>query len=322
MIDIKRNGVDYELPVDILEELNFYDWNRARVKTDEMVACSPFRYEKSPSFSVNLETGLWVDFGSDDYYSKGNFITLLSYLRNETPQEVEDYLLDKYGIDLSDVDKLELNVSFEIDTKVDTVISTDTYSQYAYRSPYLASRGITEKVQRAFKIGFDQRGKAVSIPWFDIEGNIVNIKFRSVNTKRFYYYPTGQAIRNHLYGMHFIYRMKCEVAYIVESEIDALYLWSHGYPAIAIGGSNFSDRQKQLLLRSPIKKLIIATDNDRVGGEVKNKIVKALIGFKDLHEITFPDFAKDVNDLNPQQLKDVAEKTTPVNIVLFDCLTD
>jgi DNA primase len=314
VITIKRNNFEYELPVDVLEELSQYDWYRAKVKTNEMIACSPFRNDSHPSFSVNLETGLYIDFGSED---KGNLITLLSFLRNETPQEVENYLLDKYGIDLSDVDKLELNIDFNTDTEVSTIISIEEYKQYAYRSPYLKGRGISEKVQKAFKIGFDRKSNAVAFAWQDIKGNIINVKFRSTKTKQFFYYPNGQPIANHIYGMNFIYKMGIKKAFIVESEIDALYLWSYGYPAIALGNSKLNDARKALLLRSPIETLVIATDNDKVGKEIKDKIIKATVGYKELHEVIFPETAKDINDLTPEQLKDVAEKTTPVNIMIM-----
>lgn len=317
MIEIKRNSIEYELPVDVLEELNFYNWNRARVKTDEMVACSPFRDDGSPSFSINLTTGLWIDFGSADYNSKGNLITLLSFFRNETHYEVENYLLEKYGIDLSDTDKLELNVDFSIDTEISTIISIDDYKKYAFRSPYLAGRGITEKVQRAFKIGFDKQANAVAFAWLDYMGNIINVKFRSTKTKQFFYYPEGQPIKDHIYGMNFIYKMGIEKAYIVESEIDALYLWSYGFPAIALGNSKFNDERKKLLLRSPIKTLVLATDNDVVGKEVREKIIKAVYGYKELEDLVLPDNAKDVNDLKPEQLIEVANNTKPHNIILF-----
>lgn len=316
---INRNGIDYELKVDVLDELNFYDWSRVRVKPDEMVACSPFRNEKSPSFSINLETGLWIDFGShDDFYKKGNLITLLSFLRNETPNEVESYLLSKYGIDLSDVDSLSIDIDFSIDTKEEPIIDIDTYKQYAFKHPYLNRRGISDKVQRAFKIGFDKKSNAIALAWFDVDGNIINIKFRSVKSKIFYYYPNGQPIRNHIYGMHFVFKMKSETVYLVESEIDALYMWSNGFPAIALGGSNISEAQKKLILRSPIKTLVMATDNDAVGQEIRDKVSRAFMGTKEIREINLPVGVKDVNDLSPERLKQVANNTIPVTFSIFN----
>jgi DNA primase len=317
MINIHRDGKTYDLPVDVLEEINYYDWNRARPKEDEMVACSPFRDEDSPSFSINLETGLWRDFGATGEFGQGNLITLLSFLRNDTHIEVEDYLLEKYGIDLTDVDKLELNFDLNFDVKTEINIDIETYKKYAFRSPYLATRGITEKIQKAFKIGYDKRNKAVAFPWFDVKGNIINIKFRSTENKRFFYYPTGQAIRNHIYGMHFIYRGDIKKVYIVESEIDALFLWSNGFPAVALGGSNISEKQKQLLLRCPANEFVLATDNDKIGKEIRKKLTDILIGYKELSELVLPNGVKDVNELNSNQIKELSNDLKTVEFTIF-----
>ncbi|MGG0487237.1 toprim domain-containing protein [Priestia aryabhattai] len=318
MINVLRNGREYELNVDVLDELSPFEWRRARPKERELVACSPFRDESSPSFSINLETGLWKDFGSTDEYSQGNLITLLSYLHNDTPLEIEKYLLEKYGIDFQDEDTLELNINLSLEEEEkEKIITIDEYKPYAFRHVYLSGRGVSEKIQRAFKIGYDKKGKAIAIPWFNKDGEIINVKFRSINTKRFYYFPTGQAIKNHVYGIHFIFRMNIKKAYIVESEIDALYLWSCGFPAIALGGSNLSKPQIQLIHRSPIETLVIATDNDAVGRVVRDKIIKEFVGYKDLQDLVLPPQAKDVNDVVPERLKVLAENTSEVNIKLF-----
>ncbi|MDE1381247.1 toprim domain-containing protein, partial [Bacillus licheniformis] len=185
------------------------------------------------------------------------------------------------------------------------------------RSPYLGKRGISEKVQRAFKIGFDKKSNAVSFPWMDIHGQIVNIKFRSTKSKQFYYHPTGQPLRDHIYGLHFIYKLGYETVYLVESEVDALYLWSHGLPAIALGGSKISEKRKQLLLRSPIKKLVLATDNDAVGQEIREKVKRLLVGYKEVYEVILPDDVKDVNDIPSEQLKEVCDNAKPSEITLL-----
>lgn len=306
----------YELPVDVLEELQPYEWYKARNRGHELTACSPFRNERTPSFSINLTTGQWIDFGAgdDEPFKKGNLILLLSYLRNETPQEVENYLLDKYGIDLSDVDSLELGLNLSMQEEKTKIITLEEYKKYAYRHPYLSSRGISEKVQRAFKVGFDKEKNAVALAWQDIKGNIVNIKFRSVISKMFYY-ADGQPIRNHIYGMYFVYKLGCKVVYVVESEIDALYLWTHGKPAIALGGSNITEQQKKLILRSPITDLVIATDNDAAGIKIKNNIIRNLQGLLNLHEAHLPNSVKDVNELPPEYLLQVVENYSPVGLV-------
>jgi DNA primase len=305
---------DYELDIDVLEELDPYDWYRGRVRVQEFTACSPFRNESSPSFSINLETGLWIDFGAgiEEYYKKGDIVLLLSYLRAEDNRSVEDYLIEKYGIDLGDTEKLQLGLNLTLEEVTPFTMSLDEYKQYAFRHPYLGGRGITETVQKAFKVGYDTKRKAIALPWMDIYGKIINVKFRSVNSKMFFYLPDGQQLRNHIYGMNFVYKLGCETVYVCESEIDCLYLWSHGKPAIALGGSNMSAKQRQLILRSPITQLVIATDNDLAGEKIKDKIVGNLNGLIKLSEIELPVGVKDVNDLAPNRLLPVLENHIPI----------
>lgn len=307
---------DQSLAIDVLEELSPYEFYKARNRGTELTSCSPFRSEDSPSFSINLENGQWIDFGaSGDSHGKGNFISLLSFLRGEPYEQTEQYLIDKYGITKRNVDNITLNINLEPPKRNNRIITLDEYKQYAYRHPYLKGRGISEKVQNAFKIGYDRKNKAVAFPWFDVDGNIVNVKFRSVRSKHFHY-ADGQPIRNHLYGIHFIKKLLPsrpeKFAYIVESEIDALYLWTNGLPAVAIGGSNITKQQIGLLKRSPIRQLIIATDNDEVGQKVKSKITSELLGFMELYEIQIPDGKKDVNDLTEEEIKSIHESKKPV----------
>lgn len=57
---------DYELDVNIKEELDNFEWSNEQVRGHKFQACSPFRDEKRPSFAVNLETGTWKDSGAVD----------------------------------------------------------------------------------------------------------------------------------------------------------------------------------------------------------------------------------------------------------------
>ena len=96
MIIIKVWIKNIRLDIDLEEELSQFSWNRERYLEDKFVACSPFRYDNSPSFFVNLVNlpdkeiaGTWLDSGAlqGSDYKSGNFITLLAYLREETEEE-------------------------------------------------------------------------------------------------------------------------------------------------------------------------------------------------------------------------------------------
>jgi DNA primase len=305
----------HEIEVDIFGELNKYDWQRGKVRGEKFLACSPFRDENHPSFAVRLDTGVWIDSGTYDLeWKKGNFARLLSYLRNETYQEAEEYLICEYSRSLSNTEKLKLK--YDLTPKETLPLSKDILNLYNFRHKYLNGRGVDERVQRAFTVGYDEKDRAITLPWFDRVGRLANIKFRSIRDKRFWYYPGGQPIRDHLFGLNMLYRVKAERVYIVEAEIDALTLWQNGIAAVAMGGANLTGKQRELILQAPIRELVIATDNDQPGQRIADSIVQQLNGYLPLKKIELPTGVKDVNDLPSGEFLGVVERTYDVSFNL------
>ena len=298
----------YDVDVDYKRELEQYEWSSPKWTDDRLIACSPFREEDHPSFAVNLENGLWIDSGGDGEFYKGNFISILAFLRNESYQETEEYLLEEYfQLYFRDTDDLSLDFSGWVKEKREyTILDKRILRDYAFRHPYLEGRGIEDKYQKAVHIGYDREHKAISIPWFDKNQNLVTIKFRSVKDKRFWYYGEGQKVRDHLWGLWLVYIKQSKKVFVVESEIDALTLWANGIPAIAVGGSSLTPRQRKLILESPIETLVLATDNDRVGRRLARSITGKLNGLLNIEEMWFPAKYKDVNDIPQNELIEYA----------------
>ncbi|OAA90890.1 toprim domain-containing protein [Clostridium ljungdahlii] len=313
---MKINGA--EINIDFLAELEYFDWSKNVIKGDKFQACSPFRAEHNPSFAVNLENGLWVDSGSiDEKLHKGNFISLLAYLRNEEYEEIEDYLLQKYSTILSDTEDLQLNLNLCMGKGQYKTFSKEFASQYYKKKDvYLTNRGISTEVQNIFEIGYEDKMTAIVIPWHDNRGNIVTFKYRFTERKEFFYIKDGQHIRNHLYGLYFCIKMKAKIVYLCEAEIDALTLWTYGYFAIAVGGSSLSDVQKNLILNSGIEKLVIATDNDQVGHRFRNALKQELAAHMTLYDFKFPSGKKDINELKESELFNSCESIAHPKIFL------
>ena len=288
-----------------LEELEPYmdQFQNVRIRGDELISSSPFREDTSPSFSLNLETGLWIDFGSvDDLWGKGNFIKLMAFLSGEHYEDVLERYQQYHISRLSDIDKFELNIKLDLPEEYRT-FDLNNFDYWRYKSDYLNNRGITDKAQSAFRIGYDHGNKAIAIPYHDIDGKVINIKFRKVSRKQFYYLPDGQAIGNHVYGLHMIKRAKATKAFVVESEIDCLYLWGYGIPAVAMGSANMSKRQEELLDLSPLTDLVLAFDNDPAGRRVTRNAQNRLSGKYGLQKLQFPQNCKDVNDIPKNKIK-------------------
>lgn len=299
---------DYEVDLDIYDILMCYEWKNGRKKGDEFICCSPFRDERHPSFSINLETGLWIDFGSDDdFWKKGNLIKLLAYLENCSMEEIEASYLELYGLMVNDTDSLELIINIQ-EAEEPKVFSREELKPYLYRyRPYLLKRGISDEVMKKFVVGYDKEQQATAFFWRDANtGKVVAVKFRSIKGKQFYYLEGGQPVKNHIFGLYQLKQEGHKIAFIVESEIDALYLWSLGIPALALGGSTLSKSQKRLLLLSDIKELVIATDNDKAGYRIAKALHRELGGHMDIQKLYLPPYAKDVNDLPPAELLNYA----------------
>lgn len=307
-----------ELPVDIRAELEQYDWKRPKWKEDRLIACSPFRDESNPSFAVNLENGTFIDSGLDDEeWRKGNFVKLLSWLRNEPYEDTEDYLIMLYSPQYGDIDKLELPSaeSWINPDRNRRIFDRDELKPFAYRHPYLERRGIPFNVQRAFDVGYDPETKSVVIPWHDMKGKIVSWKHRSIRSKVFWYVKGGQPIAAHLYGIHWVVKRGFKKVWIVEGEIDALTLWSQGIPAVALGNSYLSKQKRDLLLKAGVESVVIATDNDKQGRKAAKSIIKGLAGNTLIQKIDWNSLDKYYNDVN--DARDVIKKVKFIDLDLW-----
>jgi DNA primase len=205
---------------------------------------------------------------------------------------------------ISDVDELQLDFDLAADTGPMTgrIFDESILYPFKFRHPYLGRRGISEEVQRLFQIGYDRSTKGVSLPWFDRYGRLINIKFRSVTDKKFWYLDGGDPIGRHVYGLDLIISRGIKRVFVTESETDALYLWTNGLPAVALGGAHLSKRQRTLLLGSGIEELLIATDNDPAGDRAARILMNELSGYLIAERIQLPDGVKDVNEIPADQL--------------------
>ncbi|MBG9788731.1 toprim domain-containing protein [Brevibacillus laterosporus] len=299
------------MQIDIRAELEQFPWTAATWTDDRLLAASPFRWDRSPSFYVwlrdsdnprnNAKAGYWGDMGAKDPdYQHGGIVKLLAFLREETEEETQDYLRWKYGEGTVDPEALTLDLSgsLRMSQARTQTLDSDFHKQYTDRDhPYLSSRGITEEVQRLFQTGYDPRTNAITIPWFNADGTLGNVKYRKVNEKTFWYAKGGRPIREMVYGLDIVYRQRITGAVLVESEIDAMYLWSAGVPAVALGGSVFSEEKAEALRKSPIEIIGVMADHDKAGQKMKRAVVGGLSGYMMVNVVGYPIRYKDPNEI-------------------------
>jgi len=295
------------MKIDYREELEpFLDqFPRHKIIDEKLIACSPFRPDSHPSFVVFLDEGNWVDSGTQE---RGNFYKLFAHLTGDTEENAKDVLCSKYG-EIVDTDSLKLDIQINLTPSI-FAFSDEALQPFKWRSPYLINRGITEKVHRAFKIGFDRGSNAVVLPWMNENGDVVKLKFRSVVQKKFWYSSDGDRIKNHLYGFNHVKKRGDKKVMVTEAETDTLYNWSNGYPSVATGTASISEAQVKLIKRSGIEELIIASDNDKAGEQFAEQLINVFGGRLKLSRIVFPVGCKDMNDFTKEQMESL--ETTPI----------
>jgi DNA primase len=319
-IKIRSHSVD----VDVRTELEQFNWTRPKWSSDKLIAASPFRYDKSPSFFVNLSgeyAGTWGDSGYyDQEWASGNFTKLLAFLRNETYEETEEYLLGEYGIPSDGTDSVKLNmVNLRIQRNRQP-LSADILAKYTEDYTYLKNRGISERVQRQMGVLYDRESKAAVIPWRSAKNNLANVKFRTVYGKTFWYHKGGRPIRELVYGID----QAQATTIICEAEIDALSWMEAGYAAVAVGGASFNNWKRDIILRSPIEEIIIATDNDKAGGKLRREIEAAMKGHVRVRQAYVRADCKDANEAlvkyGVDALRYAVEKSEDVRSLNFKVL--
>lgn len=306
--------------MDIEEELKMFDWDEATWTDEKLIACSPFRDDARPSFycwlkdSPRASAGFWQDSGGSGEHEKGGFISLLSFLRNETIDDTVDYLWDKYGTGIGRISLRQIRMKQKKKQKPLPPSLTQNLSPHEY----LIDRGIPKGIQKALNVGYNVDKKAIAIPWLLPNGDLGNIKYRRIDNKFFWYEKGGVSIGKMLWGINILHEKDyLDTVYICEAEIDAMYIMTAGYPCVAVGGSKFNKEKRDLLIRTNVKRVVIVPDNDEAGENLKNQIVKHLVGTKEVHVCRLPSKYKDANDVPYGELKEILNKTYRVPLFNF-----
>lgn len=290
---------DRNIVVNTREELEEFEWgDDAKWSHEKLIARSPFRDDTTPSFFIRLEphgdypAGIWSDSGAhDERWYKGDFVKLLSFLRHETREETEEYLLDKYA----PKDGKRVLVTPHIPRNA-THRPLDDGIIEVLPSPYLTKRGISEDVQIHAGTGKGPYKGYVALPWKLMDGRLANVKYRATKGKMFFYEDDAWPIGRLVWGADSV--SPAEFIIVCEAEIDALSWRTVGFEAVATGHGAISDEQVDILLRLPTKKFIAGGDNDFVGNRFNNQLKRVLskdrvVGNLNWERITH----KDANDI-------------------------
>jgi len=202
----------------------------------------------------------------------------------------------------------------EFNEKPETYVSNTVVKKYSSQIPlYVINRGISVDVASYFNVGYDPEEQAAIFPVYDENGICRFLQRRMINYK-FFRNDKDADKDKALYGhYHLMEQIKNDMGildirklYVVESIIDALYLWSQGKSAVATLQAIPTKRQLELIEKIPINVVVAAQDNDDAGNRGAKRLKEKING-KMVKRLQFPDNAKDVNDILPEVLSELNE---------------
>ena len=272
------------------------------IKDNITVTCPIHKdgYERNPS--CNIYTSMDndnVEYGKVHCFTCGYTATLPEFINacfDETdPTFGEEWLLEHFG-DTSEDDirylpEIVLNKHVKKQFMDESILK-----KYDYYHPYMWKRGLSKQVVDFFQIGFDKQSQMITFPVWDEFGNLVMLTRRSVVDKRFY---IDEDKDKPVYLLNTINSYNYKEVYVCESQINALTLWSWGYPAVALFGTG-SQYQYDILNKCGIRHYILCFDGDEAGDKGILRFKKHIRKDVFVSQKVIPN-NKDVNDLTKEQ---------------------
>ncbi|MBC8550342.1 MAG: AAA family ATPase [Candidatus Brocadiales bacterium] len=258
---------------------------------NQFTGLCPFHDDKNPSFSFNIESGLFSCFSCD---AKGNAYKFAQKAgidptpyKNGVPQQTENTP--------NHVPKQNRN-SGEGEIKDPFLSMNDRkrakqYSDYLIENFDELTQGLNwnmESVTNTFT-GYDPDKKRFTFLFRDINGKAFNLQHHH-----------GKCIKGHplgrLYPAHQLKEYKHHSSLIfTEGCKDVMTLISQGYYAVT-SGAGANSIPKDLYNLKPFKKIIILMDNDKAGREGSLKLAKALKRQSQKSRITVASWGDDMPD--------------------------
>jgi len=280
------------------------------VSGDNLIFSCPWHHDTHPSARMNFKTTAWLCSAG---CGKGNAIHFLAMLRQMTFDEARDHIYARYGIGPgAPIDNLEAEVRRNLDPHLEQeqerVLPDESWVEYLSidwedrehpAAAYMLGRGFLPETLQRWQLGYDELSRRVSIPVRDVNGKLVGFKGRAIDPEQHQRYlilgdPLGAPRPR--YGFHthrkseYVFALdRCirssswtGVCAVVEGELNAIAMIErHRCFAVAVAGSEFSDRQRELIA-SHCRRAIVYLDDDLAGSRGTVKVAQALLPFLDV----------------------------------------
>lgn len=291
-------------------ETGFTLYNDIQDKGDNLMVCCPRHkngVEKHPSCSVlNTDKDPNVPIGWHHCFTCGLSLPLEAVIGECFGRDVEfgkEWLKDHYGDVFIDRKEVLPEISFNKSTQVKKYIDESVLREYEYYHDYMWERKLTKEVVDKYEVGYDPQRMMLTFPVRDEKGNLCMITARSTQLKMFH---IDKNIEKPVYLLYYMLKDNVKTLSVCESQINALYMNSIGYPAVGLIGTG-SQHQYQVLKRCGIRNFILWFDGDDAGRKGARRFKEAMGDECMITDVILPN-GKDVNDLSKEEIDELYKK--------------
>ena len=254
--------------------------------TSEFNILCPFHEDSVPSCAINVDKGVWVCFrGCGQGSLKLFFHKYLKTPWNELDEQFEEF---EWSLDIFDDFGSE-------ETPLESVPVELPEGKSPSDSHWIFKRGFKRDVLADFGCIVNKYGDLV-IPVNDINGELKGYICRRQNATPRYMYSPGFRKSTVLFGADLLWPTEC--VYVTEGALDAMWLYQHVYPAVAVLGAHVSREQIRVLSKISPAEVVLCLDNDEAG---QIGIAKALVDMSNnymVSYVTLPNNYKDVQEIH------------------------
>lgn len=262
--------------------LNYFGYNDINKHGDEIRAAKP---DGNNNSSIRIKLN---DYMSSDDFScayKGDIIGLISLHKEMTYGEVVNIIkmmIDNIIVEVKNESELfdgffEESYKYNYDYKLKTYdVSVLNKYENCWNVRFLKDN-ILPGTQVVFNIGYDYESKRISIPWFDVEGNILGVmgRINFDSDTKYKYLPLIAFPKQ--FGLFGLYQNKKYIennrVYIFESEKSVLQAHGYGYKnCVALGGNCIHGIQINELLKLNVTEFILCFDESLEQEIIKKSI--------------------------------------------------
>lgn len=207
--------------------------------------------------------------------AKGDVIDFVTYAQKCSQREAINYIINcfKLGDINTDCSNYKPKFTFEQlqkPKKEEIHIKNPQIEKYIRRcannvraTDYFVKRGLLPRTIDYFKLGYDDREKAIVIPY---SKSLDYFQRRYVETKKFYKLNRKIGGEEPIFNCHIF--LLAKIIFVVESPICAMSIWQSGGQAVALcGAANYEKIIKCIEKTNFNGTLVLCLDNDTVGNE-------------------------------------------------------